>query len=84
MQRFENLCTEPAFRVRTDQLTNRLRSFSDECKPIDEWVDQTGKGILVSGSKASFLPQYHLQVCAILIHIQHYSLYQDLSLRQHR
>jgi len=46
LQRFENLCTEPAFRVPTDLLANRLRDFSTDSKVVDEWVEQVGKKFL--------------------------------------
>jgi hypothetical protein len=48
LQRFENLCTEPAYRIHASYLADHVRNFGAECRPIDDWVDRVGKEFLLA------------------------------------
>lgn len=63
LQRFENLCTEPAYRVPTNRLANHLQNFSDECKPIDDWVERIGKEFLEADQSNRFTTIPSINMC---------------------
>lgn len=64
LKRFEHLCTEPNFRVPTTYLVHHLRNFSNECKPIDEWVEKVGNEFLQADQSKLYSEMRSENLCA--------------------